>query len=152
MAPFGSGEPLSYALWNVSAGKFPAGAAWHKSDYIIHLAGANVGKGRWTARRKKEIVRSRTDSSALLVEALKSHPNRVKAVVSASALGYYGPDKDHPFRESDPPADDFLGSTCRAWEESLSPLRATGQTAGHFAHRHRPGQGGWGIPGFERLP
>jgi len=54
------------------------------ADFIIHLAGAGVGDKRWSARRKKEIVESRTRSSALLVKALKEIPNNVQAVVSAS--------------------------------------------------------------------
>ncbi|HEY8970703.1 MAG TPA: NAD-dependent epimerase/dehydratase family protein, partial [Puia sp.] len=37
------------------------------ADFIVHLAGAGVADKRWTAGRKKEIVESRTRSSALLV-------------------------------------------------------------------------------------
>ena len=37
---------------------------------------------------------SRTHSSALLVSALTQYPNHVKAVVSASAIGWYGADKN----------------------------------------------------------
>ena len=121
-----SSGQVSYLSWNVAAGKFPPSAV-AETDYVVHLAGANVGSRRWSARRREEIVRSRTDGSALLTEALKIHPNRVQTVVSASALGYYGPDKDRPFRESDPPAGDFLGETCRLWEASLAPLRQLGK-------------------------
>ena len=66
----------------------------HQSDYIIHLAGANVAEKRWTDKRKKEIVESRTKSGALLIKAMKEMPNKIKAVISASAIGWYGPDTD----------------------------------------------------------
>jgi uncharacterized protein len=126
IAPFGTGEPLSYAIWNVETGQFPL-ELLSQIDHIVHLAGANVGKGRWTAGRKKEIARSRIESGSLLVKALKDHPNQVKAVIGASAIGWYGADTGKPFIETDPAADDFLGGTCRAWEESMSPLRSLGK-------------------------
>jgi uncharacterized protein (TIGR01777 family) len=126
--------PLTFALWNVRTGQFPVEALPH-TDYIIHLAGANVARGRWTKRRKQEIVRSRTVSGALIVDALRQHPNRVKGVIGASATGWYGPDAGgrrpgaggRAFVETDPPAGDFLGSTCQAWEDSLSAVPALGK-------------------------
>ena len=82
---------ISYASWNLQQQTIDE-AAVKTADYIIHLAGANVGQGRWTEKRKKEIVDSRTQSAALLIKALKEIPNKVKAVISSSAIGWYGPD------------------------------------------------------------
>jgi uncharacterized protein (TIGR01777 family) len=116
---------LSYAKWNIEE-KFIDEEAIAKADYIIHLTGANVGEQRWTEKRKKQIVESRTKSAALLVKALRENTNQVKAVVSASAIGWYGPDSgDHHsngFVETDPPAEDFLGTTCKEWEQSIDPV------------------------------
>ena len=54
----------------------------------------------------------------------------MKAVITASAIGWYGPDpvipNPNPFRETDPSSDDFLGSTCKLWEQSLEPVTALG--------------------------
>ncbi len=86
----GSSSGLSYAEWDVEK-KFIDPFAIKKADYIVHLAGANVGQGRWTKGRKKEIVESRTQTAALLVKALKDSPNKVKAVISSSAIGWYAP-------------------------------------------------------------
>lgn len=101
------------------------------ADIIIHLAGAGVADKRWTARRKKEIVESRTRSSALLIGALKDIPNKVQAVISASGIGWYGPDPSipnpRPFVETDPVDEDFLGETCRLWEESITPATSMGK-------------------------
>lgn len=118
--------PVTYASWDVKTGIFP-NEALQGADVVVHLAGANVAKGRWTRRRKDEIVHSRTDSSAFLAEVLRTQPNRVRAVISASAVGYYGQDKGRPFFESDPPAGDFLGTTCRLWEENLYPIDKLGK-------------------------
>ncbi len=113
---------IKYAEWDV-AKKTIDKEAIATADYIIHLAGANVAEKRWTPKRKKEIVDSRTESTDLLIESLRSTPNQLKAFISASAIGYYGADTERSkrsgFKEDDPPANDFLGSTCRQWEESV---------------------------------
>lgn len=116
---------LRYAQWDVEKGSIDKeGVA--SADYIVHLAGANVAEKRWTAQRKKEIVDSRVQSGALLVKALSEIPNRVKAVISSSAIGWYGPDPQvpnpKPFTEFDPPHNDFLGQTCVQWETAIAPV------------------------------
>jgi uncharacterized protein (TIGR01777 family) len=98
-----------------------------EADYIIHLAGAGVADKRWTESRKKEILESRTRSSALLLKCLQNNPNKVKAVISASAIGWYGPDNGKLFTEEDPAANDFLGQTCVAWENSIQPVVELGK-------------------------
>jgi uncharacterized protein (TIGR01777 family) len=116
---------LSYAGWNIEE-KFINEKAIAKADYIIHLAGTNVGEHRWTKKGKKQIVESRTKSAALLVKALTRNANSVKAIISASAIGWYGPDSDNQnangFVETDPNAEDFLGTTCKEWEQSIDPI------------------------------
>jgi len=121
---------LSFAYWDIKAQTIDAGAI-EKADYIVHLAGAGVAEKRWTAKRKKEIVDSRTQSSALLVKTLQENNNAVKAVISASAIGWYGADpvipNPDPFSEADPSDNGFLGDTCRQWEESTEPVRQLGK-------------------------
>jgi uncharacterized protein (TIGR01777 family) len=106
-------------------------AALAAADHIIHLAGAGVADQRWSAKRKKEIVDSRTVGSTLIVKALREIPNKVQTVVSASAIGWYGADpiipNPHPFTETDPAAGDFLGETCRLWESAISPVANQGK-------------------------
>src|SRR3954451_13278769 len=121
---------ISYANWNIENETIDKEAIT-KADHIIHLAGANVGDKRWTKKRKKEIVESRAKSGALIVKALNEIPNRIQSVLSASGIGWYGPDtkisKQKGFNESDPPFQDFLGNTCRQWEESLEQVKALGK-------------------------
>lgn len=120
------------AHWDINAGTIDS-TAIAAADYIIHLAGAGVADKRWSASRKQEILDSRTKSSALLVKALQETPNKVKAVISASAIGWYGPDNidthnndlsAQGFVETDPSYPDFLGTTCAAWEASIAPVTA----------------------------
>src|SRR6188474_3496300 len=118
-------EKLSYAAWDLVAQTIDEKAI-QKADYIIHLAGANVAGGRWTEKRKKEIVESRTKSGELLVMAVKNISNKIKAVISASAVGFYGADpaipNPKPFVESDPADDSFLGKTSVQWESCIDPV------------------------------
>jgi len=88
-------------------------------DFLIHLAGANLGEKRWTKKRKEEIVTSRVNSSRLLHKVITDNGIRLKAFISASAIGYYGSvTSDKIFKEDDMPAADFLGTTCKMWEDS----------------------------------
>jgi len=117
-----------YALWDVKK-KMIDIAAVQSADYIIHLAGAGVVEKKWTIEYRKEIVESRTESSALLIHALQNNPNKVKAVISASAIGWFGADaeKNNPFNETAAADPGFLGQTCRLWEESIDPVTTLGK-------------------------
>jgi len=120
---------VTYAKWNIPQGSIDTKAVT-TADYIIHLAGANVADGRWTDKRKQELIESRTKSSELIVNTLRNNTHQVKAVVSASATGWYGEydgDQLSPgFDEDAAPANDFLGETCRLWEESIQPVENMG--------------------------
>ncbi len=123
-------SPILTAHWDPQTQTIDAEAI-RQADYIIHLAGANVADKRWSKKRKKEIVESRTKSSALIIKALQEIPNKVRAVVSASGIGWYGPDplipNPNPFEETAPADEDFLGETCRLWENSITPVTSMGK-------------------------
>ena len=98
--------------------------ALSSSDYIFHLAGANIGEKRWSAKRREEIVESRVNSGQLLYETFKKSNSKLKAFISASAVGYYGAiTSDKIFSETDEAAQDFLGETCKQWENSIEGFR-----------------------------
>jgi uncharacterized protein len=117
---------VSYAIWDVKNGIIDPDAI-KRADYIVHLAGANVAGKRWTDERKKEIIGSRVKSGELLVKSLKETNNKVKAVISSSAIGYYGPDPTNvnarPFVETDNPYNDFLATTVQQWEAAIEPVK-----------------------------
>jgi uncharacterized protein (TIGR01777 family) len=113
---------INYFTWNIKK-QIIDGAAISKADYIIHLSGAGVMDKKWTEKYKKEIVESRTKSSDLLIKGLKENTNHVKAIISSSAIGWYGESKKNrsAFIESDMADESFLGQTCKLWEESIEP-------------------------------
>ena len=85
------------------------------SDYLIHLAGATVSK-RWTAAYKKQIMDSRVEGTQLLLSAMRRLKTPLKAVISASAIGYYGSDLERLMKEEDVPSDDYLAAVTKTWE------------------------------------
>lgn len=101
--------------------------ALETADYIIHLAGANIWDKRWTTTRKQLIIDSRVKTGQLIFDKIKENKHKLKAFISASAVGYYGAiTSDKIFSETDPPADDFLGETCRQWEQSADRFEELG--------------------------
>jgi uncharacterized protein (TIGR01777 family) len=96
-------------------------------DYIIHLAGANLGESRWTEKRKREIISSRVDSAILLYNTVSQNGIKLKGFISASGISYYGTvTSEHIFTEKDPPSNDFLGQVCRKWEEAAELFEQAG--------------------------
>jgi uncharacterized protein (TIGR01777 family) len=120
---------LTYAVWDIDKGYIDP-LAIGKADTIVHLAGAGVADKRWSKKRKQEIVDSRVMSGALLVKYLTEIPHQVKTVVTASAIGWYGPDTaqslQHGFVETDPADGAFLGDTCKQWEDTVKPIETLG--------------------------
>jgi uncharacterized protein (TIGR01777 family) len=125
---------ISFAEWDIEKQTIDKDA-FAKADYIIHLAGASVAEKRWTKKRKQEIVSSRVDSGKLIVDSLKKLPNKIRTVISATAIGWYGPDRPSPkgkgmgvrFTEDDPSSNDFLGQTCKQWEAAIEPVSFLGK-------------------------
>lgn len=118
-----SNQPnLSYAVWNLQQ-QIIDESAIKQADVIVNLAGANVGSERWTVARKKEIVDSRVLAGKLLVKSLQNIPNNVRCVIQASATGWYKLNTNgEPNREEEASNDDFLGETCKLWEESIDAV------------------------------
>jgi uncharacterized protein (TIGR01777 family) len=96
-------------------------------DFIIHLAGENIGAKRWTNDRKKAILESRTASASFLYQSVNKSGIQLKAFISASAAGIYGTKtSENISSENDPPADDFLGNVCKQWEEAADLFAGSG--------------------------
>ena len=105
-------------LWNVKKNEIDA-ACITGVDTIIHLAGSGVAEKRWTDKRKREIVESRTRSIWLIYDLLKKKNHLVKSVISASATGFYGDRDGQILTEYTTPGDDFLAEVCQKWEAAV---------------------------------
>ena len=97
-------------------------------DAFIHLAGAGIADKRWTASRKKEILDSRTDGTALLAKTITGLEIPPAVVLSGSAIGYYGSKGDEILTEKSPRGEGFLADVCEAWEDAALPIQEAGIT------------------------
>lgn len=82
---------------------------------VINLAGTNVGEGRWTEKKKKEIYDSRIVGTRGIVNAILQADNPPKVLVNTSASGFYG-NSDIVQTEEQTAASDFLAQVCNSWE------------------------------------
>ena len=108
--------------WDIKSGYIePGSIEW--ADYIVHLAGADISDKRWTENRKRVIRDSRVKSAELLIRKLQDTTHKVKAIISSSAVGYYGDTKDEWVDENSPPGRDFMGKTAIEWEKSIAQAK-----------------------------
>ena len=111
--------------WDPAAGRLDA-AAFEGFDAVVHLAGESIASGRWTAAKKERIRSSRVDATRLLCNALARLGRPPKALICASAIGYYGDRGDEVLREESAPGRDFLAGVCRDWEAASEPAARKG--------------------------
>jgi uncharacterized protein len=124
-SPKADGNVQAYR-WNVTTGEIDPRAI-QTADHIIHLAGAGIADQRWTEARKREILDSRTQSTALLASTLQRTQHHVKSFISSSGIGFYGSDTgDRPLSETSPAGSDFLAQVSRAWERATEPIAVQG--------------------------
>ena len=112
------------AFWDPAAGRLDE-EALGRVDALVHLAGASISGGRWTAARKRLIMESRVKGTALLAECLAQRPPGVW--ISASGVHIYGHQGDAWVTEESPAeGEGFLAEVCRAWEAATEPARRAG--------------------------
>jgi uncharacterized protein (TIGR01777 family) len=96
------------------------------ADAVVHLAGENVGDGRWTEAKMRRIRESREKGTSLLSEALAGLERKPSVLVSASAIGYYGNRGEELLNEYAPSGNGFLPQVCELWEGATRPARDAG--------------------------
>ncbi len=111
--------------WDAKAGTL-APDALDGVTHVVNLAGAGIADGRWTSRRKRAVIESRTQTTALLARAIRERGSGVEAFVSAGAIGYYGNRGERLLTEGDRPGEGFLSESTILWERAVGEL--AGQT------------------------
>jgi uncharacterized protein (TIGR01777 family) len=111
--------------WDPAAGRIDA-AGVEGLSAVVHLAGAGIGDKRWSERRKRVILESRTKGTLLLAGTLAGLSKKPSLLVSASAVGYYGARDDEELTEASSAGHDFLAGVCLAWEQATAPAAEAG--------------------------
>ncbi len=118
-AHFGSQARAVGALTDI-----PADAA---IDCIVNLAGAPVIGPPWTKARRQLLIDSRVKTTEAVIAWSAVRASRPRVIVSASAIGFYGPGQDEWLDESSPPQPQtFQSQLCIAREHASDAARQFG--------------------------
>ncbi|WP_017730389.1 TIGR01777 family oxidoreductase [Nafulsella turpanensis] len=113
-------------LWDPAKGMIEPGAV-ESAHYVVHLAGASVADHSWSKEYKETIIKSRSESTQLLFQELKTTGYQLKGFISASAIGYYGDENGaHWLNESSPAGQEFLAQVCKTWEAEADKIESLG--------------------------
>ena len=100
--------------WNPATGEL--GGAAVGPDAVVNLAGASIGDGRWTSKRKEVLRASRVETTRALIEAIGRMNAKPSVFISASAIGYYGNRGAEELSEESSLGTGFLAEIAKAWE------------------------------------
>lgn len=117
--------------WNPERGEIDA-QALEGHDAAVHLAGENVGEGRWDEEKKRRIIESRVKGTTLLASALAGLSAKPRVLVSASAIGFYGDRGPEILREESASGSDFFSEVCREWEKATLQASQSGVRVVHL--------------------
>lgn len=107
---------VSRAGWLPDGTLGPWGHLVDGADVVVNLAGESIAARRWSAAHKGRIRESRLLATRSVVAAIRAAKRPPRALVNASAVGYYGDRHDEALSEDSAPGTDFLSETCVAWE------------------------------------
>ena len=136
---------LREILWNPAAGEAQEDRL-EGAEAVIHLAGENLGAGRWTAARKKEIWDSRIVGTEFLSRTLLKLKAPPRALLCASAVGWYGHRGAEALTEESGPGRGFLAELCQAWEAACVPAAEGGIRVVHLRFAMILSRDGGAIP------
>ncbi len=129
----GAGAASETLPWfPAQADAFPEPDRIEELTAVIHLSGANLAARRWSPDYKREIVTSRTQTTAALARTLARLSTPPGVLISASATGFYGDRGDEVLTEQSAPGKDFLAETCEAWEAATRPAVEAGIRVVHL--------------------
>jgi uncharacterized protein len=112
------------SVWDAMKGPPPEDAL-RDADAIVHLAGEPVAQ-RWSAEVKRRIRESRVTGTRHLVEGIGQLARKPAALISASAVGFYGSRAEEELDESSAHGAGFLAEVCVEWERQAFAAEALG--------------------------
>jgi uncharacterized protein (TIGR01777 family) len=96
-------------------------------DGVVNLAGAAAIGPPWTESRRRVLIDSRVKSTEAVIAWCAARAQRPGVLISASAIGFYGPGEDEWFDESSPPQPGvFQSDLCRLRELATRPAESLG--------------------------
>lgn len=92
-------------------------------EAIVNLAGTSLNSGRWTEKRKKQILKSRINATNEIYKIIEKLDHKPAVLINASAIGYYEPSLEQTYHEDSKQAgDNFLAETVVQWEQGAQKV------------------------------
>ena len=126
-----AGPASDWIRWDPASGHLPADAL-EGVLAVVHLAGETIAGLRWTRAKKRAILESREDGTLLLSHTLARLAHPPRALLSASAVGFYGNRGEERLTEQSGSGRGFLADVCRRWEAATDPARDAGIRTVHM--------------------
>ncbi len=120
----GANPRVTWHKWEPTLER-PNPAAFEGVEGVVNLLGERIDQ-RWTDEAKKRIMETRRIGTHNLAGAIAALEIAPKALVSQSAVGYYGDRGDVEVTESDGPGGSFDSEVTQAWEQAAHELDSTG--------------------------
>jgi uncharacterized protein (TIGR01777 family) len=111
--------------WDPGSGRLDA-AALQGADAVVNLGGRSIGERRWDEAEKALVRDSRVVPTRLLAETLAGLSPPPRALVNASAVGFYGHRPGERLTEQSGPGEGFFAGVCRDWEAATGPAAEAG--------------------------
>ncbi|WP_313356344.1 TIGR01777 family oxidoreductase [Microbacterium sp.] len=96
---------------------------------VVNLNGASIGRLPWGARYRRTLRQSRLQPTSVLADALLAMNSDAPALLSASAVGYYGDQPGVRLDETAAPGETFLAELCVEWEREAMRAAAVTRVA-----------------------
>jgi uncharacterized protein (TIGR01777 family) len=96
-------------------------------DAHVHLSGAVVGDKRWSPAYKKEIRRSRVETTRAVAKAVAEAGTPV--LLAGNAIGWYGDRGGEPLDETAGPGTGFLAEVCAEWQAATAAVPSSTRVA-----------------------
>jgi len=96
------------------------------ADVVVNLAGAPIAHWPWTAAYKATLLRSRTDTTQTLAQAIADGSSKPAFLVQNGVAGYGDRGEDVLTEESSTGADTTLGRITQAWADATAPASDSG--------------------------
>lgn len=123
-------------------------------DVVVNLAGPGIADHRWTESYRRELVEARVAATTLIADTLAelaAAGEGPKALISASAIGWYGDRGDEKLDESSDPGVGFLPDLCQRWEAATGSAADAGVRVATLRTGTVLGDDGGALPKLLRL-
>lgn len=118
-APSNSHQP--FLIWDFLEHPLTL-APFEGFDAVIHLVGDPLTLAPWSRFKKKQIKKSRVETTKAIARVLASLKNPPKLFLSASAIGFYGDQKEEVLTENSSKGHGFLAEVCEEWERASDAI------------------------------